>query len=192
MSEDKDRRRLSKFMSYVLRHKPEEAGLQLDARGFCDINKLLKAATKQFHSPVTREDVEALCVPSEDPNEKTRFELEGDFVRAGHGHSIQVSGYRVCDSDQLLYHATPRTSIDAIRSGGLRAMSRQKVHLSYDQKITVEAARRRSRDVVLVEVDVAAARKAGIVFYESADPRIILSDDIPPSFLNFDLKYIPK
>jgi putative RNA 2'-phosphotransferase len=178
-------RRLSKFMSFVLRHDPASAGLTLDARGCCPIDDLARAAARQLRVAVTRADVDALCAPSDDPEQKTRFELEGDFVRAGHGHSVPITGYRPCVPDRPLFHATTRAALDAIRETGLRAMSRQKVHLSYDRAITLEAARRRSRDVEVVEVDVAAARAAGVGFYESADPRIVLSDDVPARCLRF-------
>lgn len=179
------RRRLSKFMSFVLRHKPETEGLKLDERGFCRIEPLVLAASRKLRFGVTREDVESLCVPSDNPNEKTRYELEGDFVRAGHGHSVEITGYRPCAPIAPLYHATTRQALAAVKTDGLRSMSRQKVHLSYDRAITVEAARRRSRDVVLVQVDVGAARLANVGFYESADERIVLSDDVPARFLSF-------
>ena len=112
-----------------------------------------------------------------------RFELEGDFVRAGHGHSIPIAGYRRTTPRAPLFHATVRAALPAIRAEGLRAMARQKVHLSTERAITLEAARRRGRDTVLIEVDIGAALGAGVGFYESADPRIVLGDDIPPQAL---------
>lgn len=177
--------RLSKFMSFVLRHKPEAEGLTLDERGFCRVDTLVAAASRKLRSEITREDVESLCVPSDNPNEKTRFELEGDFVRAGHGHSVAITAYRPCAPTAPLYHATPRAVLATIKADGLKSMSRQKVHLSYDRAITVEAARRRSRDVVLIQVDVGPARLANVGFYESADKRIVLSDAVPARFLSF-------
>ena len=120
---------------------------------------------------------------SESPSEKTRFEIEGGFVRAGHGHSLPIEGYRPTVPCGALYHATASAALPAIRAEGLRAMKRQKVHLSYEREITLEAARRRSRDTALIEVDVAAALEAHVGFYESADPRIVLCDDLPASCL---------
>ena len=34
----------SKFLSVILRHKPEEIGLDLDAQGWADINELTRLA----------------------------------------------------------------------------------------------------------------------------------------------------
>jgi putative RNA 2'-phosphotransferase len=183
---DRDaRKRLSKFLSLVLRHRPQVAGLQLDGRGFCGIDALAAAASRALGIDVGRAEIEELAAPSTSPGEKTRFEIEGDYVRAGHGHSLPIEGYRPTVPRAALYHATVSAALPAIRDEGLRAMQRQKVHLSYEREITLEAARRRGRDTVLIEVDVEAARAAQVAFYESADPRIVLSDDLPASCLRF-------
>jgi len=177
------RRRLSKYISLVLRHRPEAAGLILDERGFCGLDTLVRAASRRLDIALTRADIEDLAAPPSSAGAKRRFEIEGDFVRAGHGHSIPIVGYRPVRPAGRLYHATVRPALDLILAEGLRAMARQKVHLSHDRAITLEAARRRSRDTVLIEVDVQAALAAGVGFYDSADPRIVLSDDIPPGLL---------
>ena len=181
----KEKKRLSKFMSLVLRHKPQVGPITLDERGFCSITELTEAATRRLPFSVSAEDVIALTAPPEKPNEKRRFEREGDFIRAGHGHSISIAGYRQCEPKPPLYHATPTHAVESIRARGLKAMNRERVHLSSDKAITVEAARRQSKDVTLVEVMIEAALQAGVSFFESADERIILSTDIPPHCLHF-------
>jgi putative RNA 2'-phosphotransferase len=180
--DSRQRKRLSKYLSLVLRHRPEAAGVALDARGCCPIDELAAAATRALRFPVDRAAIEELARPA--PGEKIRFEVEGDLVRAGHGHSLPVNGYRRVEVSATLYHATVRAALPAIRRDGLRAMQRQKVHLSYDRAITLEAARRRAPDTVLIEVDLHAAAAAGVCFYESADPRIVLADDIPAACLH--------
>jgi putative RNA 2'-phosphotransferase len=176
--------RLSKFLSRVLRHRPELAGIVLDHRGRARLDDLAAAASRHLGFAVTRDDLLALTeAPAEGADQKRRFEVEGEFMRAGHGHSIPVEGYRPVAPAGPLYHATPRTALAAVLREGLRAMRRQKVHLASDVGITVEAARRRSGDVVVLAVTVARAAAAGVGFYASADPRIVLSDDVPPEFL---------
>jgi putative RNA 2'-phosphotransferase len=190
-----ERRRLSKLLSLALRHDPAALGVELDPRGFCAVDPLVEAVSRRLGFAVSRADIEALAAPparqspaarrsgATKDTAKTRFELEGDFIRAGHGHSLPIVGYRPCVPCGPLYHATVRSALPAIRLQGLRAMARQKVHLSHDRAITLEAARRRSRDTVLIQVDVARAFLAGVGFYESADPRIVLSDDLDPRLL---------
>jgi putative RNA 2'-phosphotransferase len=174
---DQERKKVSKFISLVLRHKPGD--LELDSRGCCLLDDLLELVNDKMKFEVTRDNIIELTRPFEDSNVKTRFELEGEFIRAGHGHSIPIEGYEEVMPDKPLYHATPRQAVELIKKSGLRAMNRQKVHLSYDKDITVEAARRRSKDVVLIEIVTSHARFNGVKFYKSADSRIILSDNVP-------------
>jgi 2-haloacid dehalogenase len=176
------RRRLSKWLSYVLRHRPDEAGLVLDARGYAPIEALLAAARTALGMEVTVHDLEALAQPPLG-DKKKRFEIDGDFMRAGHGHSIALEEYEVIVPRGPLYHGAPRSALDAILQAGLQPMSRQKVHLSYDRAITMEAARRKGSDVVSIEIDVEKARAANVRFYRSADARIVLADAIPADAL---------
>jgi len=179
-----DKKKLSKYMSLLLRHKPGD--LELDSRGCCKLDDLLKKLNAKMKFSVSKQDVISLTRPSKDPKVKTRFELEGGYIRAGHGHSIEVEGYTEILPDKPIYHATTEEALKDIKKSGLCAMNRQKVHLSYDKDITIEAARRRSRHVVLIEVAISHARYKGVKFYKSADDRIVLSDDIPFECLILD------
>ena len=181
----KEKKSLSKFLSLILRHKPQVGPITLDERGFCPIADLLKAVRGRLSFPVEEEDIIALTAPPEKPTEKRRFEREGDFIRAGHGHSVSIAGYRRCEPKLPLYHATPTRAVEAIKATGLKAMKRERVHLSSDKAITVEAARRQSKQVTLVEVNIKEALACGVAFFESADERIVLSTDIPPHCLTF-------
>jgi putative RNA 2'-phosphotransferase len=176
------RRRLSKYLSYVLRHAPEEADLSLDPRGCASLEAVARAATEALDFTVTQFDLEMLAQPVTG-EAKQRFEIEGDFIRAGHGHSIPIAEYDPVVPKAPLYHGTPRAALTEIMQGGLQPMSRQKVHLSYDRDITVEAARRKSRDVVLLEIQAEKARALGVGFYRSADARIVLADALPAEVL---------
>ena len=176
------RRKLSKYLSYILRHQPEEAGLELDPRGCATIEAVARAATEALDMTVTAFDLELLAQPAFG-EKKRRFEIEGDYIRAGHGHTIPIAEYDPVIPKAPLYHGAPRAVLEEILQGGLQPMSRQKVHLSYDRAITFEAARRKSSDVVLLQIDVERARASGVGFYRSADARIVLSDAIPASAL---------
>jgi putative RNA 2'-phosphotransferase len=180
----KNKKRGSKFISLLLRHKPGD--LVLDSRGCCKLDDLLRTVNDRMKFRVTKEDVIELTLPSEDPNVKTRFELEGEFIRAGHGHSISIEGYEELEPTAPLYHASTAKNFSLIKQNGLLSMNRHKVHLAYDKAITREAAKRRSKMIVLIGVNLAAAKEQGVKFYRSADERIILSDDIPANCLRFE------
>jgi putative RNA 2'-phosphotransferase len=67
---------ISKFMSLVLRHAPQEAGLVLDENGWADLGALCAAIERKFGaSPANVSRVVA-------ENLKKRFAIEGDRIRA--------------------------------------------------------------------------------------------------------------
>ena len=177
--------KLSKHIAYLLRHSPEAGNLHLDDMGACNIDDLLKATQQAMNFKVTKKNIERLARPPKDPTQKQRYIIEGDYIRAGHGHSegVKVSGYKEITPIDVLYHGTPSYIVDKIVENSLSRMTRDKVHLSHDQDITLEAARRRSRKVTLLRVKVQEAMENGIKFYEAADSRVVLSDDIPPQYL---------
>ncbi len=79
-------RRLSKYLSYILRHDPQEADLSIDKYGFADLNRVIEALNETKHYWAGKEDIEYLIENSD----KTRFEIKGYKIRALYGHSIDV------------------------------------------------------------------------------------------------------
>ena len=68
--------RLSKFLSLVLRHKPEEIGLNLDANGWADVDELIRLANIRGRR-LTRPLLETIVAE----NDKKRFLLSEDGQR---------------------------------------------------------------------------------------------------------------
>src|SRR5207237_4551033 len=77
--------KLSKLLSYLLRHKPEAVGLTLDERGFTALDELVvKVNTSgRLPCPITIEDVRALIASEA----SRRFEERDGRVRARSGHT---------------------------------------------------------------------------------------------------------
>ena len=80
----KNQERVSKFLSYVLRHRPDEVGLELGAEGWVDTDELLDALGRHGH-PLQREELELIVASSD----KQRFALspDGSQIRANQGHT---------------------------------------------------------------------------------------------------------
>src|SRR5262249_36900760 len=111
-----------KFLRYILRHKPEEVGITLDAGGWVDIDELLSAMAKHDHA-LSRSELQVLL----DIDEKKRCEVseDGKRIRASQGHSIEVElGYSDAPPPEFLYHGTVEKFLDGIRDGGLKKGSR--------------------------------------------------------------------
>ncbi|MGW1465297.1 RNA 2'-phosphotransferase [Streptomyces sp. NPDC002308] len=176
-----DRRtvKVSKYLSKHLRHQPERIGLTLDPNGWVDVAELLEAAARH-HFPITRAELEHVVAV----NDKQRFTLEGDRLRANQGHTVPVDlDLPPAEPPPFLYHGTVARSLAAIRIEGLRPMARHHVHLSPDRETATRVGARRGRPVVL-SVDAAAMHRAGHVFRVSANG-VWLADSVPPEYLRF-------
>ncbi|MFT4511782.1 MAG: putative RNA 2'-phosphotransferase [Planctomycetota bacterium] len=89
-----DSQRTSKLLSYVLRHRPDEIGMQLDEHGWIDITELIAAATTAG-KPLTREDIDEAVRN----NDKQRFRIstDGTRIRANQGNSVDIKTARLVD-----------------------------------------------------------------------------------------------
>src|SRR5262245_10018346 len=80
-----DLSKLSKQISYILRHAPWEYELELDDEGWVAVDQLLNALNSDPSSTeINRSIIEQMIRASS----KQRHELVGDRIRALYGHSI--------------------------------------------------------------------------------------------------------
>lgn len=173
--------RMSKFLSLVLRHEPEAAGVVLDDAGWTTVESLLAGCT-QAGKPLSRADLEHIVVT----NAKKRFEFSPDRtrIRASQGHSVEVNlGYAPEEPPELLYHGTATRFLDGIRRDGLSRMKRHHVHLSPERKMTLEVGGRHGKPVLLT-IQAGAMHRAGIPFCRSTNG-VWLVDAVPPEFIVF-------
>jgi len=171
--------RRSKFLSLVLRHQPEAAGLTLSEDGWVAVSALLDGA-RQRGVDLSREDLARVARE----NDKQRFELspDGERIRARQGHSVAVDlGLVPQVPPDVLYHGTVARALPAIRAEGLRPMSRQHVHLSPDRETAERVGARRGRPVIL-RVDAARLHVRGVPFYRSTNG-VWLVAAVPPDAL---------
>ena len=174
-----DRSGQSRFLSLVLRHRPEAIGLRLDAQGWVAVDELLAALAAHGRS-MTRAELEALVRDSD----KQRFALRGDRIRASQGHSIAVDlGLAPQAPPVVLYHGTIARALPSIRREGLIKGSRTHVHLSADRETALKVGARRGAPVLL-RISAAAMHAAGHAFFLS-DNGVWLVDAVPPRFLTF-------
>ena len=168
---------LGKLLAYVLRHRPDAAGVALDAAGWVDVDELV-AGLRRSGRRVTADDVHKAV----DDDSKGRYELADGRIRAAQGHSVGVElGLEPVAPPAVLYHGTVERFLPSILATGLRPGSRQFVHLSADVATAQLVGRRRGAPVVLV-VDAAGAHAAGHVFRRASNG-VWLTDQVPPGYL---------
>lgn len=178
----KTRIQQSKFLSLVLRHKPEEIGMQLDPEGWLDIQELIENANARGHN-LSLEIVHELVAESD----KQRFALneDGTKIRANQGHSVREVELNlpVVSPPTLLFHGTVLDFINSIREAGLQKRSRNHVHLSHDQETASRVGMRRGKPIILT-IRSQEMAELGFNFFLSANG-VWLTDHVPVKFIDF-------
>lgn len=179
MNNEKKITRISKFLSLVLRHKPEEAGIELDEQGWTDMSILLQKM--QEKGIAINEELLKYVVET---NTKKRFAFNetGDKIRANQGHSVMVElGYTAQQPPDMLYHGTAIKYLDAIMKEGLQKQSRHHVHLSADEETAAKVGQRHGKAVIL-KIMSGEMYRNGLFFYLS-DNDVWLTDHVPVAYI---------
>jgi putative RNA 2'-phosphotransferase len=173
--------KVSKFLSLVLRHKPEEVGIALDKEGWVDVAVLLEAMARHG-TVVLRAELEEVVASSD----KKRFALSADGlkIRANQGHSVNVDlGLVPVRPPEILFHGTATRFIEAIRRDGLQRMQRQYVHLCQDETTASNVGERHGK-LAMLKVRAGGMHRAGLLFYRSENG-VWLTDAVPPAYIEF-------
>lgn len=153
----------SKFLSYVLRHKPGAIGLNLDKEGWASIDELIDKA--QAEIKLDKELIEQVVVTSD----KKRFALSEDglLIRANQGHSVKVDiGLKPTKPPAILYHGTATRFLESIMQEGLKPGQRHHVHLSSDTD-TAKAVGQRYGKPAILEINTEQMHNDGYQFFLS-------------------------
>ena len=174
-------RKLSKTISYALRHHPEEFGLTLDSEGYVPIPALLDALGKRVERWKNLQEGDIIEMMEQ--AEKQRFEIRDDKIRALYGHSVaDTMEHEKAIPPVILYHGTTPQAMQAIRLSGLKPMKRQFVHLSADIETARQVALRRTNRPVILKIAASEAYWQGIKFYLGND-KIWLAEPIPAKYI---------
>lgn len=173
---------LSKLLSLILRHKPQDFGLTLEKGGWVRIDKLISAMGAKGTDMTSRELEEVIK-----GGEKQRFELSPDKaqVRATHGHSVQFEpdeSTAVTPPD-VLFHGAVAKDIEDLKELGLTSGDRMWVHLSPTRESAAQVAERRGTPLI-VEIMAGEMAKEGQKFFLAVSG-IWLTREVKPKFMRF-------
>jgi len=171
----------SKFLSLILRHKPETIGLTLDDNGWAAIDELITKANTHARDIQLSQALIQEIVAS---NDKQRFALSADGlkIRANQGHSLKVDlELAAKTAPAILYHGTASRFLPSIKEQGLIPGQRQHVHLSENIATARQVGQRYGKAVILL-LDTRAMTARGHKFYQ-AENGVWLTDAVPPEFI---------
>jgi len=169
----------SKFLSLVLRHKPEQIGLVLDSNGWANVDEILQKMEMDF------ETLQMIV----DTNDKKRFTFNEDKskIRANQGHSLQSVDLQLEKQmpPEYLFHGTAIRFLDSIKVEGLTKQSRQHVHLSMNVETALKVGQRHGKPVVL-KIFSKKMFDDGYEFYLS-DNNVWLTDHVPTKYFVIEI-----
>ncbi|UHO38356.1 RNA 2'-phosphotransferase [Chryseobacterium capnotolerans] len=173
-------KRISKFLSLILRHQPETIGLKLDENGWADVEELrVKSAQKRVHFSV--EELDEVV----ETNNKKRFAFNDDKtkIRASQGHSIDINlALEAIQPPEFLYHGTAEANISSILEKGIEKRTRQHVHLSADKETATKVGMRHGKPIILT-IRTGKMHEDGLSFFQSANG-VWLTEFIDPKYIS--------
>lgn len=171
--------KMGKYISLILRHKPEIINLKIDEHGWANVDELLKGINNSGRY-ISKEMLNMIV----ETNDKKRYQYNNDHtkIRANQGHSIRVDVelHEKVPPD-VLYHGTAQEYLDKIRKSGIRKMNRLYVHLSKDMETAMRVGKRHGQPIVLI-FNTKAMINDGYKFYYSNNG-VWLCDNIAYSYI---------
>lgn len=177
---DNKLRNTSKFISLILRHRPEAIGITLDEHGWADVQELIEGINKSDGHIIDMKLLEEIV----QTDEKQRYSFNGDhmLIRANQGHSIPVDvELEEKIPPDTLWHGTGEKYVASIDVQGLIPKSRLYVHLSSDVETARKVGSRHGKPVIY-EIDCSGMIKDGYRFFLSAN-QIWLTKEVPARYL---------
>lgn len=183
-TEERRLERLSKFISMILRHKPQVIGITLDEHGWADVDELIKGINETGEEVKFSKDTLEIIVKT-DKKQRYSFSQDKTLIRANQGHSIPVDvELEKKEPPKVLYHGTGVKSVKAIQEQGLLPMERLYVHLSIDVKTATNVGKRRGTPVIF-QVNAEQMQKDGYDFFQSVNG-VWLTKEVPAKYLELE------
>ena len=175
-----------KFLSLILRHKPEVIGISLEEHGWAEVSELISGIkkTRKFDMNMLEEIVRT--------DNKQRFAFNSDHtkIRANQGHSIAVDvELKEQAPPEFLYHGTGTKYVSSILKNGLLSQSRLYVHLSKDIPTAISVGKRHGRPAVFT-IRAGEMSRKGYQFFLSENG-VWLTKNVPAEYLKRDI-YFPE
>jgi putative RNA 2'-phosphotransferase len=172
---------LSKFLSYVLRHKPDSIEIELDKEGWAHVEQLLKMSAKHGKS-ISHSKLKEIVEHSD--KHRFVFSQDGLKIRANQGHSINAElNLEKVVPPQVLNHGTATRFLESIQAQGLLKGARHHVHLTVSKESAILVGKRYGTPILL-HIRAFDMHNDGYQFFLSAN-NVWLTDSVPVGYIDF-------
>ncbi|MCD6512490.1 MAG: RNA 2'-phosphotransferase [Thermoplasmata archaeon] len=179
---DYEVRKLSSIMIGILRHFPQQFGVELDRHGWGEIDKIASAIShkvERFHW-VRKRHIVAVALT----DEKGRYEIREGRIRATYAHTIDVDLSDLPEADvDTLYYPVTEVEKDIVMEQGLFPTDRNKVHLSATIEKAMEAGRVRDENPVILKIDAKKAMEDGVDIRKATE-HVYVADKIDAKYIS--------
>ena len=179
---------LSRYLCYVLRHNPQDLGIELDERGWTDMTLLLERLFTVKRVRVSLGELERLALG----DRRGRYGIQGDRIRANDGHTVQAVRLvfeRAAEPPPLLFYGLSKDALGGILEAGALEPRGEGSDGDAARILLVEAASEADRrsgcsaeeQPYIIVVEAARAARDGIGFWRSEEGHY-LCDRLPAEY----------
>lgn len=171
----------SRYLSLILRHKPEVIGITLDPHGWAKVSEVIEGINRtQFLDMEMLEEIVRT-----DNKQRYSFNEDKTLIRANQGHSVQVDvEFEKKAPPKVLWHGTGEKYRESIDKSGLIPKSRLYVHLSRDYETAVTVGSRHGKPIIYRILTEEMVRD-GHEFFVSANG-VWLTKEVPAKYLKIE------
>ena len=171
-------KRLVKFLTYVLCHRPDEFGIFLDEDGSITIKELLRAVKEEEGWGFVREshlkDLNMLGF-------KPPFSVEGKRIKLV--EEVPKPYYPTESPPKILFCGVRSKALHHIYNFGLNPIPRKYIPLCISKELALRIGKRREKNPVLLKIKAQEAESEGILF-RSHGEMMFLSEELPLKFIS--------
>ena len=181
---------ISIYISFLLRHKPEQIGLEMDRHGWVFVDALIRGINEKSEYTIDREQLEEIV--KNDKKGRYRFDSEHTKIKACQGHSIPwvEPELEYIAPPKYLYHGTTTVAWEKImQSGEIKKMSRHAVHMQADCSLAWQSAVRWHLIPIVLKINAEKMHAVGYVFGKTEND-VWCTEYVPVEFIEAQINNI--
>ena len=180
---------ISMYLSFLLRHCPEDLNLEMDIHGYVDVDTMIARINARGKYHVSRQLLDEIVAT--DSKGRYRYSADGTRIKACQGHSIPWVELELTYTapPEFLYHGTTTEALEGIlETGAILRMKRHGVHMQADPEKAWKSARRwKGKHPVVLKIAAAEQAARGFLFGMSEN-EVWCCERVPVEFIREVIK----